>query len=87
MYKEKVTLKNETGLHARPANLFVQEAARFTSGITVIKDDKEYNAKSIMGILSMGAGKGDTILIQAEGSDAEEAVKALVKLVDDNFNE
>ncbi len=87
MYKEKVTLKNETGLHARPASLFVKEAARFTSEITVIKNDKEYNAKSIMGILSMGAGKGDTILIQAEGSDAEEAVKALVKLVDDNFNE
>ncbi|CCQ93543.1 phosphohistidinoprotein-hexose phosphotransferase component of PTS system (Hpr) [[Clostridium] ultunense Esp] len=87
MYKEEVTLKNETGLHARPASLFVKEAARFTSEITVKKDGKEYNAKSIMGILSMGAGKGDTILIQAEGSDAEEAVKSLVKLVNDNFNE
>ncbi|HSH35735.1 HPr family phosphocarrier protein [Schnuerera sp.] len=87
MYKEEVTLKNETGLHARPASLFVKEASRFTSDITVVKDGKEYNAKSIMGILSMGAGKGDTVLIQAEGSDAEDAVKALVKLVNDNFNE
>ncbi|MCF6465327.1 HPr family phosphocarrier protein [Clostridium sp. Cult2] len=87
MFKEEVTLKNETGLHARPASLFVKEASRFASDIKVIKDGKEYNAKSIMGILSMGAGKGDAILIQAEGSDAEAAVKALVKLVNDNFNE
>ncbi|MCF6464957.1 HPr family phosphocarrier protein [Clostridium sp. Cult2] len=87
MYKEEVTLKNETGLHARPASLFVKEAARFTSEITVVKGGKEYNAKSIMGILSMGAENKDTISIQAKGSDAEKAVKSLVKLVNDNFNE
>ncbi|GFN36490.1 HPr family phosphocarrier protein [Tepidimicrobium xylanilyticum] len=87
MYKQEVTLTNETGLHARPASLFVKEASKFTSNVIVEKDGKEYNAKSIMGILSMGAAKGDTIIIKAEGSDAEEAVKALVKLVNDNFNE
>ena len=87
MFKQEVTLQNETGLHARPASLFVKEASRFISDVKVFKEGKEYSAKSIMGILSMGAGKGDTILIQAEGDDAEEAVKALVKLVNDNFNE
>lgn len=87
MLKEEVMLGNETGLHARPASLFVKEAAKFTSNIKVIKDSKECNAKSIMGVLSMGASKGDILVIQAEGNDAEEAVKALVKLVNDNFNE
>ncbi|HHV39053.1 MAG TPA: HPr family phosphocarrier protein [Tepidimicrobium sp.] len=87
MYKEEVILKNKTGLHARPASLFVREAAKFSSDIKVIKDNKEYNAKSIMGILSMGAGKGDAITIQADGSDAEEAIESLVKLINDKFNE
>lgn len=87
MFKEEVMLKNETGLHARPASVFVKEASKFTSDVKVIKDGKEYNAKSIMGILSMGAGKGDLITVQAQGSDAEEAVKTLIKLVNDNFNE
>lgn len=87
MFKQEVTLQNETGLHARPASLFVKEASRFTSDVKVFKEGKEYNAKSIMGILSMGAGKGDNILIQAEGEDAKEAVKVLAKLVNDGFNE
>ena len=87
MFKQDVTLQNETGLHARPASLFVKEASRFSSNVTVIKDGKEYNAKSIMGLLSRGAGKGTTITIQAQGDDAKEAVEALVKLVKDNFNE
>lgn len=87
MIKKEVILQNETGLHARPASLFVKEASKFESHIVVIKDGKEYNAKSIMGILSMGAGKGATITIQAEGVDAREAVDNLAKLVSDNFNE
>ena len=87
MFKQEATLQNDTGLHARPASLFVKEAAKFTSNVKIFKEGKEYNAKSIMGILSMGAGKGDTILIQAEGDDAKDAVQALVKLVNDKFNE
>ena len=86
MYKEEVTLKNETGLHARPASLFVKEASRFASEVKVIKDGKEYNAKSIMGILSMGAGKGDTITVQAEGEDEETAVTELVDLLLNKLN-
>ncbi len=87
MFKQEVTIKNDTGLHARPASLFVMEASKFASDIKVIKNGKEYNAKSIIGILSMGAKKGDNILIQAEGNDSMEAIEAIVKLVNDNFNE
>jgi len=87
MYSESVTLKNETGLHARPASLFVKEASKYSSEIKVIKDGKEYNAKSIMGILSMGAGMGDSIKIEAIGEDSEEAVKGLVELVNNKFGE
>lgn len=81
MYKEDITVQNETGLHARPASLFVKEASKYSSDVKVIKDGQEYNAKSIMGILSMGAAKGDVLTIQAEGQDEEEAVKNLVDLV------
>lgn len=87
MIKKNVILKNETGLHARPASLFVKEASSFTSDIKIVKDGKEFNAKSIMGILSMGAAKGDTISIKADGKDEVEAVEVLAKLVDNGFNE
>ncbi|HLS52978.1 MAG TPA: HPr family phosphocarrier protein [Tissierellaceae bacterium] len=87
MYKENITIQNETGLHARPASLFVKEASKYSSDIKVIKDGQEYNAKSIMGILSMGAAKGDVLTIQAEGADAEEAVKNLVDLVENKLED
>ncbi|MBZ2175972.1 HPr family phosphocarrier protein [Schnuerera sp. xch1] len=87
MFKEEIILTNETGLHARPASLFVKKASKFSSEIIVTKNGKEYNAKSIMGILSMGAAKGDTISIEAEGNDEEEAIKALINLVKNNFKE
>jgi len=80
-------LKNETGLHARPASLFVKEASSYKSEVKVVKDGKEYNAKSIMGILSMGAGKGDKIDIIAVGADEKNAAEALKKLIDSNFGE
>lgn len=87
MLKKEITLINKTGLHARPANLFVKEASKFSSEVRIVKDNKEYNAKSIIGILSMGAAKGDKISIEAEGADEEEAIKALISLVKNNFNE
>ncbi|MGF7060468.1 HPr family phosphocarrier protein [Brassicibacter mesophilus] len=87
MYKTDVILKNETGLHARPASQFVSISSKYSSNIVVFKDGKEYNAKSIMGILSMGAGKGSKLTIQAEGKDEKEAVEALKELVDSNFGE
>ncbi len=87
MYREEVILKNETGLHARPASLFVKEAAKYVSDIKIVKGEKEYNGKSIMGILSMGAAKGDVLTIQAEGEDEETAVKELVDLIANKLNE
>lgn len=81
MYESKVTIKNEIGLHARPASLFIQEAIKYSSSIAVIKDEKTYNGKSIMSILSMSAGKGQEIIIRATGEDEEEAVKGLINLI------
>lgn len=87
MYKKEVVLTNEAGLHARPASLFIKEASKFSSEITVYKNDKGYNAKSIISILSMGARKGDKITIQADGDDEKEAIEALTNLVENNFYE
>lgn len=87
MYEKKVKLVNEVGLHARPASIFIQEAVKFVSEVFVEKDQKVFNAKSIMSILSMGASKGDTIVIRAEGEDAKEAVEALVDLVKNKLAE
>ena len=82
MYEEKTTLINEIGLHSRKASRFIKEAIKFKSEIFVIKDGQEYNGKSIMGILSMGAFKGDELTIRAKGEDEKEAVKALVRLIE-----
>lgn len=87
MYKKEVVIGNEAGMHARPASIFVKEAARFKSDIKVIKDDKEANGKSIISILSMGANKDNVITILAEGPDEKEAVDCLVELVESKFNE
>jgi phosphocarrier protein len=81
MYKVDVILKNETGLHARPASLFVREANNYKSIIRLIKDSKEYNGKSIMSVLSMAACKDTKITIIAEGEDELESVNALKNLL------
>lgn len=81
MYKEEVVLENKTGLHARPASLFVKEASKYKSNINLIKENQKYNAKSIMGLLSMGAGKGVVLTIEAEGEDEKEAVNSLVEFI------
>lgn len=79
----KLTVKNKSGLHARPAALFVQIANKFDSRITVKRDDdnEEVNGKSIMGILMLGAEKGSVIVIAAEGDDAENALTELEKII------
>ncbi len=87
MYQESVRVNNEIGLHARPASLFIQEAIKYCSDIEVIKEGRTYNGKSIMGVLSMSAGKGQEITIKAEGEDEETAVKALVELVKNKLSE
>lgn len=87
MVKQEVTVLNATGLHARPASMFVQTAGKFKSKIFVIKDGNSINAKSIMGIMAGGIAQGTTIEISAEGTDEQEAVDALVKLINDKFGE
>lgn len=74
-------VRNKQGLHARPAALFVQIANKFDSRITVRRDEEEVNGKSIMGILMLGAEKGSTIIIEAEGEDAHLAIIELEKIV------
>ena len=87
MISEVITITNDTGLHARPASVFVSTAAKFKSELMLQKGDKQINAKSIMGVLSLGITKGTEIIISAQGSDEEEALRALVELARSNFNE
>ncbi len=85
--EQKVIIMNETGIHARPASMFVQAAAKFKSKITVTAKGKTVDAKSILMIMGMGLTKGTELTIKAEGADAEDAVKALVELVESKFGE
>lgn len=87
MYKAEVTIKNKSGLHARPASLFVGAAGKYDSVIKVIKNGKEYDSKSILAILSMGAVEGDIITLSAEGPDEKQAVEELVKLLESKLGE
>lgn len=85
--KKSVTLLNESGLHARPVAMFVQEASKYKSNIMIEKDGKQVSAKGILGVLSLGISKGTVINIIAEGEDEAAAVDALVKLVQNKFGE
>lgn len=87
MVSNQVTVQNAVGLHARPATFFIQRANEFKSSIWVEKDDRRVNAKSLLGVLSLGIVKGVTITLIADGSDEEEAVNALVSLIESNFSE
>ena len=82
MVEKVFVVKNETGLHARPASQFVQKAAKFKSVIKLKKDGKEANAKSIISVLSLGASKGSEITISCAGDDEQEALSALIDLLD-----
>ena len=85
MYTQNVTINNEVGLHARPATFFIQKANEFKSGIWLEKDERRVNAKSLLGVLSLGIVKGTTITLLADGADEKEAVTALCELVSSNF--
>lgn len=82
-----ISIKNASGLHARPAGMFVKKAAEFKSSVDVIAKGKTVNAKSIMGIMSLGLAQGDELTIVAKGEDEEVAVNALVELVESGFGE
>lgn len=81
MAERETTVGPEEGLHARPAAQFVKAAKQFSSEIVVIKGDRKANAKSSLKIMTLGAKKGDTIVILAEGEDAQEAVDVLAELI------
>ena len=87
MYAKEITVKNEVGLHARPATYFIQKANEFKSGIWVEKEERRVNAKSLLGVLSLGIVKGTAITVIADGADEAEAVEALVTLINNNFGE
>lgn len=87
MYSCEVTITREEGLHARPATFFIQKANQFESSIWVETEQRKVNAKSLLGVLSLGIMKDSTINIIANGADEEEAVKALVSLVESDFVE
>lgn len=87
MYLKDVTVKNQVGLHARPATFFIQKANEFKSSVWVEKEDRRVNAKSLLGVLSMGIVGGTNIRIIADGVDEQAAVDNLVKLVESAFAE
>ena len=87
MITREVTINNQVGLHARPATFFIQKANEFQSVIWVEKDDRRVNAKSLLGVLSLGIVKGTTISIIADGVDEEQAVETLADLIDREFVE
>ena len=87
MFSKEVEVLNQAGLHARPATFFIQKANEFKSSIWVEKEERKVNAKSLLGVLSLGITKGTTITIIADGVDEEEAVVTLVNLIASNFTE
>ena len=82
-----LVITNKVGLHARPARLLVQTAAQFQARISVQCGEKTANAKSILGVLKLGAARGDTLVLHAEGEDAEQAVETLTSLARRKFDE
>jgi phosphocarrier protein len=87
MSERRVTVVNSHGIHARPAAEIVKCAAKFVSHITLVRDDLDVNAKSIMGVMMLAAECGSELLIRADGADGEAAVAALAALVASKFGE
>ena len=86
MISRSVTIKNSQGLHARPATFFIQKANSFKASIWVEKEDCRVNAKSLLGVLSLGIVKGTTITLIADGADEAAAIDGLVALIDSEFS-
>ena len=82
MYVKEVTVENQVGLHARPATFFIQKANEYKSSIWVEKEERRVNAKSLLGVLSLGIMKGTTVTLIADGGDEKEAVDALANLIE-----
>ena len=87
MFSKEATVNNEVGLYARPATFFIQKANEYRSTVMVERDDRKVNAKSLLGVLSLGIVKGTPIKLIADGSDEKEAVEALYKMISSDFAE
>lgn len=87
MCVKEVVVQNQVGLHARPATFFIQKANEFKSSIWVEKDERRVNAKSLLGVLSLGILGNTEIRIIADGVDEKDAVDSLIKLVESGFTE
>lgn len=87
MFMKETVVNNQVGLHARPATFFIQKANEFKSSVWVEKEERRVNAKSLLGVLSLGIVKGTTITLIADGPDEEAAINALVELINSDFSE
>ena len=87
MITKEVVINNQVGLHARPATFFIQKANEFKSSIWIEKDDRRVNAKSLLGVLSLGIVKGTQVSIIADGADETSAIDTLSALIDSDFSE
>ena len=87
MCSKEVVINNQIGLRARPATFFIQKANEFKCSIQVEREERRVNAKGLLGVLSLGIVKGTKILLIADGADENEAINALVELINSNFSE
>ena len=87
MYSKEAVVNNQVGLHARPATFFIQKANEFKCSIWVEREERKVNAKSLLGVLSLGIIKGTAINLIADGADEKEAIEALVQLISSDFAE
>ena len=85
MVSRDITIINNIGLHARPATFFIQKANTYKASIWIEREDRKINAKSLLGVLSMGIAQGMTITLTAEGEDEEKAINGLVELINTGF--
>ena len=87
LISKEVLVNNQVGLHARPATFFIQKANEFKSSIWIEKEDRRVNAKSLLGVLSLGIVKGTEVKIVADGVDESSAIQTLSELIDSDFSE
>ena len=87
MISRNVVITNSSGLHARPATFFIQKANAYKCSLWIEKEDRRVNAKSLLGVLSLGIAKGMTVTLLADGPDEESAIAVLVALIDSEFSE
>ena len=85
MISRDITISNSSGLHARPATFFVQKANQYACSITVENGDRKVNAKSLLGVLSLGIAQGMTVTLTADGTGEEEALKGMIELINGGF--